>query len=264
LLPWTTAGKRRDHEGQRRSDYRSRNHRHIPGWNRFDVTLHVYLFYNYYVHSSIFVVKLGLESGAEGRIMMEEIAPNVGPRIRTLREQRGLSLRALAERCRLSINAISLIERGENSPTVSSLHMLATALGVKITDFFEDSHEHAVVYVRHERRLATQGDGLLMESLGIGLRNQQLEPFMVTMEPGVGSDGETIAHPGQEFVFCLGGTILYQVSEQTYHLEPGDSLLFEATQPHCFQNAGRSPASVLLVFQAADGSQLARRRHLEA
>jgi transcriptional regulator with XRE-family HTH domain len=195
--------------------------------------------------------------------MMEDIAPNVGPRIRALRDQRGLSLRALAERCSLSINAISLIERGENSPTVSSLHLLATALGVKITDFFEDSHENAVVYVRRDQRLATQGNGVLMESLGIGLRNQQLEPFMVTIEPGAGDSGESIVHPGQEFVYCFEGTVLYQVGGQVYHLEQGDSLLFDATQPHCFYSTGDSAARVLLIFQAAEGSHLARQRHLE-
>ncbi len=194
---------------------------------------------------------------------MEEIAPNVGPRIRAMREQRGLSLRALAERCNLSINAISLIERGENSPTVSSLHMLATALGVKITDFFEDPHEHAVVYVKHDQRLATQGNGLLMESLGIGLRNQQLEPFMVTVEPGAGDDGESIVHPGQEFVYCLAGEIQYQIGGQVYCLKSGDSLLFEATQPHCFWNIGETPTQVLLILQAIDGGYLARQRHLE-
>lgn len=89
--------------------------------------------------------------------MTEQTQLNVGMRIRALREQRGLSLRALAERCGLSINAISLIERGENSPTVSSLHVLATALGVKITDFFEDPSEHAVVYVKRNQRLRSQG-----------------------------------------------------------------------------------------------------------
>lgn len=194
---------------------------------------------------------------------MDEIAPNVGPRIRAMREQRGLSLRALAERCNLSINAISLIERGENSPTVSSLHTLAIALGVKIADFFEDSHEHAVVYVKCDQRLATQANGLLMECLGIGLRNQQLEPFMVTVESGVGEGGESVAHPGQEFVYCLEGNILYQVNGRTYHLEPGDSLLFDATQPHCFRNVGEYAARVLLIFQAIEGSHLARQRHLE-
>jgi transcriptional regulator with XRE-family HTH domain len=171
------------------------------------------LFYNYCVQSSIFIVQSGTIIEGEGKTIMEEIAPNVGSRIRTMREQRGFSLRALAERCNLSINAISLIERGENSPTVSSLHRLATALGVKITDFFEDPHEHAMVYVKHDQRLATQGNGLLMESLGIGLRNQQLEPFMVTSEPGIGEDSESIVHPGQEFVYCLERTVLYQVSE---------------------------------------------------
>ncbi len=195
--------------------------------------------------------------------MMEEIAPNVGPRIRTMREQRGLSLRALAERSSLSVNAISLIERGENSPTVSSLHMLATGLEVKITDFFEDPHRHAVVHVRHDQRLATRGSGLLMESLGTGLRNQHLEPFVVTVEPRTGDSGQSIVHPGQEFVLCLEGNILYQVGAQAYSLEPGDSLLFEATQPHHFCNCGDSVARVLLVFQAAEGSHLARQRHLE-
>lgn len=195
--------------------------------------------------------------------MIEEFTPNVGPRIRAIREQRGFSLRALAERCNLSINAISLIERGENSPTVSSLHLLATALGVKITDFFEDARKHAVVLVRRDQRLATHAAGLLMESLGIGLRNQQLEPFMVTVDPGVGNTNETIIHPGQEFVYCLAGEIQYQVGGQIYGLKSGDSLLFEATQSHCFRNMGEFPAQVLLIFQAVEGGYLARQRHLE-
>jgi transcriptional regulator with XRE-family HTH domain len=195
--------------------------------------------------------------------MLEEVAPNVGPRIRAIREQRGLSLRALAERCNLSVNAISLIERGENSPTVSSLHTLATALGVKITDFFEDPNEHEVVFVRQDQRLATHGNGLLMESLGIGLRNQQLEPFMVTVEPGVENTSESIIHPGQEFVYCMAGEIRYQIGGQVYCLKSGDSLLFEATQPHCFRNIGESRAQVLLIFQAVEGGYLARQRHLE-
>jgi transcriptional regulator with XRE-family HTH domain len=199
----------------------------------------------------------------EGKITMEEIAPNVGPRIRAMREQRRLSMRALAERCSLSINAISLIERGENSPTVSSLHMLATALDVKITDFFEAPSERAVVFVRRDQRLATQGDGLLMESLGIGLRHQQLEPFMVTVEPGAGNTSESIIHPGQEFVYCLAGEIQYQIGGQIYGLKSGDSLLFEATQPHCFSNMGEFPAQMLLIFQAVEGGYLARQRHLE-
>ncbi|HML24308.1 MAG TPA: cupin domain-containing protein [Aggregatilinea sp.] len=194
---------------------------------------------------------------------MAQSTLNVGPRIRAIREQRKLSLRALAERCDLSINAISLIERGENSPTVSSLHTLANALGVKITDFFEETHEQAIVFVPHGQRLGTQGNGLVMESLGLGLHNQQLEPFLVTVEPRAGGASQPISHPGQEFVYCLSGAVEYHVGSQTYAMQPGDSLLFDATQPHYFCNLGEIAAELLLVFQGFEGGILARNRHLE-
>jgi transcriptional regulator with XRE-family HTH domain len=195
--------------------------------------------------------------------MVDQTGPNVGQMIRRLRERRGLSLRALARQSGLSVNAISRIEHGENSPTVSSLHLLATALSVSITDFFEEQHRHATVLVKRDYRLVSRGEGILMESLGFGLRNQQLEPFLVTVEPQTGTLDEPITHPGQEFVFCLAGQIEFSVASQSYRLEPGDSLLFEASQAHCFFNAEANPATILLVFQAAEGSHLARRRHLE-
>jgi transcriptional regulator with XRE-family HTH domain len=195
--------------------------------------------------------------------MTDQPELHIGSRIRMIREKRKISLRALAEQCKLSANAISLIERGENSPTVSSLQALATALDVKITAFFEESHEQAVVFVRQNQRLGTQGNGLIMESLGSGLHNQQLEPFLVTVDPSIGDFSESIIHPGQEFVYCLEGTIQYRIGNQIYRLSPGDSLLFEATEPHCFLNTGRQSARMLLIFQAIEGAYLARQRHLE-
>ena len=195
--------------------------------------------------------------------MTVDIEPNVGVRLRTLREQRGLSLRELAEHCGISFNAISRIERGESSPTVSTLHQLATALNVSIAAFFEDGHEEATVFIPRDRRLRSSTNGISMESLGTGLRNQQLEPFLVTVEPGAGNADDPIVHSGEEFVHCLEGTIGYRVNNETYKLEAGDSLLFEATQPHSFQNSGDVDAQLLLVFRTADGKLLAGQHHLQ-
>jgi quercetin dioxygenase-like cupin family protein len=107
-------------------------------------------------------------------------------------------------------------------------------------------------------------DGILMESLGTGLRNQQLEPFLMTVEGRAGNIDQPITHPGEELVYCLAGEIEYCVGDQVYRLEPGFSLLFEATQPHCFRNASRLPATLIVIFQAGDGRHLARQRHLES
>lgn len=187
----------------------------------------------------------------------------VGPRIRAIREERGLSLRALSEKSGLSVNAISLIERGENSPTVSSLHLLSTALEVPITDFFESQKGQQVVFVRPDRRMQASANGIVMESLGIGLRQQEMEPFLITLAPGTGTSEQPVVHAGEEFAYCLSGQVDYSVGETVYAMTPGCSLLFEASVPHWFHNPGSTPAQLMLVFQADAGGQLARRLHLE-
>jgi transcriptional regulator with XRE-family HTH domain len=195
--------------------------------------------------------------------MIEQVGPDVGLRIKEIRMAKGLALRALADLCDLSANAISLIERGENSPTVSSLHKLSIALEVPIIDFFVQKSELSAVHVKKGQGMRYQNSGLALESLGIGLPNQQLEPFRLTVEPGSGTVDDPIIHSGQEFVHCLEGEIEYYVEGQMYLLTPGDSLLLEATRPHSWQNNTQHPATVLLIFQATSESLLARQRHLE-
>jgi transcriptional regulator with XRE-family HTH domain len=188
--------------------------------------------------------------------------PQVGARIRSFRAGRGLSLRVLARRSGLSTNAISLIERGENSPTVSSLHRLATALNVPITAFFEDVRDQATIVVRREARLRSGSSGITMESLGIGLSNQSLAPFLVSVEPGDGNADAPSSHPGEELVYVVSGQMDYQVAGETFRLRPGDSLLFEASQPHAMINAGSDPGVVILVFEVPDGGSQTGQQHL--
>ena len=80
--------------------------------------------------------------------MIEETPPDVGRRIRMRREQRGLSLRILAERSGLSVNAVSLIEGRQSSPTVVTLHRLAEALGVRIVDLLGTGEKAPVIVFR--------------------------------------------------------------------------------------------------------------------
>lgn len=197
------------------------------------------------------------------QVIAEPLEPRVGARIRSLRNQQGLSLRELSTRCGLSINAISKIERGESSPNLSSLHTLATSLGVPLTALLEEDSGQTVIFMKRHQRQRSPGKGFVMESLGAGLPDQQVEPFLVTMESGAGSAVDPITHPGEEFVYCIAGEIEYRIGDRLYWLEAGDSLLFQAMQPHCFCNRSAERATIMLVFQAADDGHLARQRHLE-
>jgi transcriptional regulator with XRE-family HTH domain len=195
--------------------------------------------------------------------MIKKSEPKVGFRLRELRDQQGLSLRALAERCGLSINAISQIERGENSPTVSSLHRLSTALDVPITDFFQEETRQTIVFVKRDLGLRSQSDGVIMESLGIGLFNQQLEPFLMKIEPGITNINDPVAHPGEEFIHCMDGEVEYLVQDRIFQLKGGDSLLFDAEQPHAYRNQSSKPVTILMIFQAPRDLYRVQQLHLE-
>lgn len=195
--------------------------------------------------------------------MAENTEPKVGFRLRALRDQQGLSLRALAERCGLSINAISQIERGENSPTVSSLHRLSIALNVPITDFFQEENRQTIVFVKRDLGLRSQSDGVVMESLGIGLYNQQLEPFLMKIAPGKTNIDDPVSHLGEEFIHCMEGEVELCVQDHIFRLGGGDSLLFDAKQPHAYRNQSSKPVTILMIFQATRDLQRVQQLHLE-
>jgi transcriptional regulator with XRE-family HTH domain len=187
----------------------------------------------------------------------------VGEWIRKIRLRKGLSQRELARMSDLSANAISRIERGESSPTVTSLHRIAAALEVPIVDFFETGAGRSKVMVRKGSRLRTRGEGVMIESLGSGLSGQMLEPFLMTLEPGSESGEEPITHDGEEFVLCLEGEIEYLIDDEWHSLEAGDSLLFRSEQPHLYRNTRDSDALVVLVILAAtEAVRLSPHEHL--
>jgi len=195
---------------------------------------------------------------------MAEPAPSdVGSQLLRLRQEKGLSLRALAKACGLSVNAISRIERGESSPTVSSLQRLAEPLNVQVIEFFKPKFENSTILVREGERLRTQGDGVIIESLGTGLQGQRMGPFIMTLMPGASGAGEPITHGGAEFVYCLEGEVDCQVQAEWQRLKAGDSLLFLASQEHLCRNNSLEPTKILLVLQATDADiGSTQQRHL--
>lgn len=189
---------------------------------------------------------------------------DVGRCLRSLREERSLSIRLLAEMSGLAINTLSLIENGKTSPSVSTLQQLAIALNVPITAFFEsDDPRREIVHIkRAERPCAVADEGRLwLEDLGTGLHGRAIEPFVVTLEPEATSGSYTIVHAGLEFVFCLEGQVAYTIEGETYLLDVGDSLLFEARLPHGWRNNIAKQSRVILVFYSYDARDNPRAIH---
>lgn len=194
---------------------------------------------------------------------MENLEKSIGKKLKELRINRGYALRELADRCGLSANAISLIERGLNSPTVSSLKNLSEALGVPVKELFEPSQDFSIVHIKNSRGMKIKKNNFEIENLGYGFPNQRIEPYHLVIYPEVDTSSKVISHPGQEFVYCLTGEINYFIGKEQYHLLSGDSLLFDASYPHGWCNPTKKMARLLLIFHSLDDAHLAHQRHTQ-
>jgi len=196
--------------------------------------------------------------------VMDDPGQIVGQRLRTLRAERGLTVRDLARVSDLAFNTISLIERGKMSPTVSTLHKLASALGVPLAYFVSGGSPKQVIYLKRGERRAAHSAHVVLENLGVGLADQTLQLLLLTLQPGADSGPDPIVHVGHEFAFCLEGRVEYEVKGSLHVLEPEDSLLFEAHLPHHWRNGQDAPSRLLLVLEASEGHEVALRRHIES
>jgi transcriptional regulator with XRE-family HTH domain len=187
---------------------------------------------------------------------------DVGRQLRRLRNSRSLSLRALAEKCGLNFNTLSLIENGKTSPSVFTLQQIAAALRVPITAFFQtEPRKKSVVFQRLGNRPGVEFQNGRLEDLGEGLSLRGGQLILLTLQACTQEGSEFITHTGQEFVFCLEGGLEYEIEDQKYVLGPGDSLIFEAHLPHRWGNPGPSGSRSLLILCPADENDHPSERH---
>lgn len=181
-------------------------------------------------------------------------APTVGPRIRSLRDAMGLSLRDLSERSGVSAQMLSQVERGETSPTLAVATKIAAGLELTLSQLLRlDEGEHVAVSRAGARRRNTRG-GHGFEELTPPLPGQRADVSVHVMEPGATTGGRTdppMHEPGsRETAVVLAGTLALVVDGTRYELQQDDSVTFDADLPHHFENDGEEPARFIAVIAA--------------
>jgi transcriptional regulator with XRE-family HTH domain len=187
---------------------------------------------------------------------------DIGQRLRDIRTEKNLSIRDLARKSGLNVNTLSLVENGKASPSLETLQRLSLALETPIIAFFETNKPpNKIAYHKASQRPSVTFDHGMLEDLGAGLPRRSVEAFLVTLKPHSDSGENFIVHTGREVVYCLDGQLTYFVDDQSFVLESGDSLSFEAHLPHRWQNAGTKPTRSLLVLCPSDEQDHPTERH---
>jgi len=186
------------------------------------------------------------------------VARQVGAAAKRLRGSMGLTLGEVARRANISAAMLSRLENGDVSPSLETLGALTAALGVPLSNLFND-----VGKPRGGAQHVPKGEGLEVVRRGTkrghtyhllaaerGPR-RAFEPFLVTLNdksevfPG-------FEHPGTEFIYLLEGSLTYRHGDETHLLKAGDALTFAGDVPHGPEKLIKTPIRMLSIIIYAE------------
>jgi transcriptional regulator with XRE-family HTH domain len=180
---------------------------------------------------------------------LSRIVSGIGPKLRSLRKQAGLSLQQLAVRADVSAAAIHKIEQSGMVPTITTLLKVAGALGRPVSYFVDEEQAPSspTVFIKDggQRPLLTSHTGIDLAGISGPYGRFYLAGARATVVPGASSGDRPLEHPGEELVYLVQGALEFTVAEDVYTLSPGDSLHFRTVQPHAWRNPGSEDAVAL-------------------
>lgn len=185
-----------------------------------------------------------------------DINTRIGRRVRELREARGDSLDALAGRSGVSRSNISLIERGQSSPTATVLDKLSTGLGVTVASLFEEGRAGVEAAPSPLARVAEQpvwtdpASGYVRRNVSPGSVRSPLQLVDVIFPAGQRVAFETSTREVDVYqqVWMIDGQMELTVDDTIWLLQAGDCLAMRLNCPIVYRNPGRSAARYLVAL----------------
>ncbi len=172
----------------------------------------------------------------------------VGNEIKRLRKLQGRTLEDLASASGVSAGLLSQVERGQGNPSFNTLVQVAHALGIPVARLVAGEQMTSPVLRREDRRrLNLPQDELVVAELLTSRPDSALEVIRIVTEPGYTTQDTPFVHEGEEFGIVLEGTHAVNVGGVHYVLRAGDSISYDSTIPHWYENPGESTSVSLWV-----------------
>ena len=179
----------------------------------------------------------------------------LGPRVRTLRKARRLSLADVSVQSGISVAMLSRIERGQSTPSLKALEKLRVALDVTMGDLFPPS---AGTATRAPAPVVRECDRISLEFPEIGLTKQRLSPgersdlelLLLVIQPGGGSGPEPWTRTGEKAGLVVAGAARLVIDGEPYDLRAGDSFQFDSSKPHRFDALGDEVVRILWIIKS--------------
>jgi transcriptional regulator with XRE-family HTH domain len=203
-----------------------------------------------------------MEERATSTAVTPDINARIASRVRGLRTDLGMTLDALAAKCDVSRSMISLVERGESSPTAVVLEKIATGLRVPLAALFEDASAPASPVSRRGDRTSWRDpqSGYVRRNISPANFPSPLQIVEIVLPAGARVAYETGARDVSihQQIWVQEGTVEVTLGRVTHRLVEDDCLAMRLDEPTTFRNRTRKPARYLVII-ASEGSRAPRR-----
>ncbi|MDP1843127.1 MAG: XRE family transcriptional regulator [Sediminibacterium sp.] len=185
--------------------------------------------------------------------MQEDIIIQISNRLKELRKEKDITLQELAMNAGVTKGLLSQIENSRTIPSLPVLINLIKALEIDLNNFFKDLHvqqndkvifRKASQYQSFEKENA---DGFHYQRI-FSTYTQEYHIDYVLLTLDIDATRPMVSTNAYEFKYLLQGSVEYQIGDNKYSMEAGDSLYFDATEPHNPINTGNEPAILLVIY----------------
>lgn len=171
---------------------------------------------------------------------LQQIIDGIGPRLRALRRDRGLTLEGLAAQTGFSVSTLSRLESGKRRPTLELLIPLARAHRVALDQLVAaPATGDPRVHLRPMRQSTGSVVVPLTQYPG---RVQVFKQVLAPRKP------KLVTHEGYEWLYVLAGKLRLIIGDRDFTLRPGEVAEFDTREPHWFGPAGTTAVEILHLF----------------
>lgn len=195
-------------------------------------------------------------------VAASDINSRIAQRVRHLRAELGMTLDGLAAKSNVSRSMLSLVERGESSPTAVVLERIATGLGIALAGLFDDTSVPASPLSRRADRTTWRDpqSGYLRRNISPANYASPMQIVEVVLPAGARVAYESGARDVNlhQQLWVQAGSIEVSIGTVTYRLVKDDCLAMQLNEPITFRNRTRRAARYIVVL-ASEHARTARR-----
>ncbi len=170
---------------------------------------------------------------------LEEIHLIFARNLKAIREKEKLSLEKVSQLCGVSKTMIGQIERGESSPTLTTIWKIATGLKVSFTALIHQPQTDTEVVLKKDIQVLSEDNGKYRVYPNFPFQeDSRFEIYTIEIDQGGQLSAEGHKEGTEEFITVFTGELMIQVNDHNYTLTTGDSIRFKADRPHYYTNAG--------------------------